>query len=394
MTMANNWYTFTAKADAEADVHIYSEIGGFGVSAEAFVNELKTINAKRLNVRINSPGGSVFDGFAIFNALRGYKGEVVTYVDGLAASAASVIAIAGRELRIAKNGYLMIHNAAAGVWGGADDMRKTADLLEKLNGTIADAYSEKTKRSRDEMLALMESETWMNAKDAKDMGFVDAIEGESDELPSAVAQAFKRFENMPAKLKRLAAQYIEKNGQGVSSAADTADAQAANAQNVGGQMTLEQFKSFAAEHPEAVTQFIEQGKKAARADARKELKDLIEAANGDLAVAVRGFELFQDADTVKATLEAVAKATADNAAKLAAAQAEIEKLKAQVGTQSAVVTSAATGEATTKAQIETKTYANATEQAKDEWANMGEDDKAKWASEKVYIRARVRELGK
>lgn len=173
-------FNIVARADkGEADVYIYEDVGaGFfgGVTAKDFATELKKVGAvDTINVRINSGGGDVFDGFAIYNQLAQHSAKVISHIDGLAASIASVIAMAGDEIRISDAGYIMIHNASAGVLGGADDMRSMADLLDKVTGSIADVYASRTKGERDKIVSLMSAETWMTGAEAIDAGFADEL---------------------------------------------------------------------------------------------------------------------------------------------------------------------------------------------------------------------------
>ena len=128
-----------------------------------------------VTVRINSPGGDVFDGASIFNALTSHKGVVTTRIEGLAASIASVIAMAGKKVQAYDNTLLMIHNSWTFMMGNQYEMRDTADLLEKIDGTILDAYQKKTKMGKKEISEMMKATSWMTAKEAKDKGFVDTI---------------------------------------------------------------------------------------------------------------------------------------------------------------------------------------------------------------------------
>src|SRR5690606_13970000 len=131
-------------------------------------------------VNINSPGGDVFEGLAIYNLLREYKGHVTVRVLGVAASAASFIAMAADEIQIARAGFFMIHNAWTGLWGNRNDLRETADFLEQIDDTIADIYHVRSGLSMDELKADMDKERWINGRDAIDSGFADAF------LPSDV----------------------------------------------------------------------------------------------------------------------------------------------------------------------------------------------------------------
>lgn len=163
----------------EAEILIYDQIGaswfGDGVTAKQFVKDLAKIDAALLTVRINSGGGDVFDGLAIFNALRRHDAAVVTEIDGLAASIASIIALAGEEVQMADNAFFMIHDPSGMEWGTAEDMRKMADLLDKVGGSLVNVYAEKTGKSADELLDWMHAETWFDADEAKAAGFVDTL---------------------------------------------------------------------------------------------------------------------------------------------------------------------------------------------------------------------------
>ena len=148
---------------------------GGGVTAKQVIADLEKLNAARLHVRINSPGGDAFEGSAIYNALRRFDGEVVTHIDGLAASAAATIAMAGEQIEIAENAFLMIHKAWAITLGNDQDHSKTAELLAKLDDSIANIYAQRSGKSAERVLQLMDEETWMNSAEAKRNGFVDAI---------------------------------------------------------------------------------------------------------------------------------------------------------------------------------------------------------------------------
>lgn len=190
-----------------AEIMVYDEIGFWGVTAADFVAQLKNITAPKVVVRINSPGGDVFDGLAIFAAIQGYSGEVTCVVDGWAASAASFIALAGKETTMAPNAFMMIHKAWAMAIGNADDMGDMKDTLDKLDGQLAQIYAKKSGKPVDEIMALMAGKvdgTWFTAQEALDAGLIDEIapaeeeEGDDDE---AVENARKvRISNMRRRL--------------------------------------------------------------------------------------------------------------------------------------------------------------------------------------------------
>jgi ATP-dependent Clp endopeptidase proteolytic subunit ClpP len=198
MVEMKTWFDIQAKASApeEADVFLYDEIGGWGVNAKSFIDSVRATGAKRINLRINSPGGSVFDGIAIYNFLRGL--DVTVQIDGLAASIASIIALAGKEVRIASNGFFMVHNPWGGAIGEAAEMRQTADLLDKIRDSLVGTYASKTGKSEEQIRQWMDSETWFTAAEAKDAGFVDTV---TEEI--AFAASTRSFRNAPDALKAV-----------------------------------------------------------------------------------------------------------------------------------------------------------------------------------------------
>ena len=190
----NSWYTIRAQSTG-AEVVIYDEIGAYGVSAKGFLAELGALpDATPIALRINSPGGSVFDAVAIYNALQRHSGTVTVWIDGIAASAASYIAMAGDEIVMPENAFLMIHDPAGVVMGTAIDMRAMAEALDKIKGSLLQGYAAKSGRPQEEIAPLMAAETWLDAKDALDLGFADRIAE-----PVRIAAQFDvgRFRNAP-----------------------------------------------------------------------------------------------------------------------------------------------------------------------------------------------------
>lgn len=177
------FWRFSNSADGEsAELFLYGVISEYSwwdddVTPKQFNDDLAALgDVKSIKLRINSPGGDVFAAAAIHNALKNHKAKVTTYVDGLAASAASVVAMAGDVVVMPKTAMMMIHNPSAMVWGDARDMRATADVLDKVRDSIIAAYEGKTGKTRSELINLLNSETWMTAQDALDMGFADEID--------------------------------------------------------------------------------------------------------------------------------------------------------------------------------------------------------------------------
>jgi len=181
-TQPNNWYAMEQKSDAEgnstsdAEIYIYDEIGGWGVTANDFIASLESLNeVETINLRVNSPGGSIIEGNVIFNALKRHAASVTVYIDGLAASMASVIAMAGDQIIMADNALLMIHNPWTVSIGDSEQLRKDADLMDKMKSAIVNAYG-RSNYDADELTALMDDTTWLTADEALEAGFIDRIE--------------------------------------------------------------------------------------------------------------------------------------------------------------------------------------------------------------------------
>jgi ATP-dependent protease ClpP protease subunit len=194
-------FSMQAQGDS-AEILIYEEIGdsfwGGGVNPKQFAADLKALgDVKTLNVRLNSPGGDVFDGVTIYNQLAQHPAAVNVYIDGLAASIASVIAMAGEKICIADNAMMMIHNAWAGTVGDANDMRKMADILDKVNTNVAGTYSKRSGQSNSAVLKLMANETWMTGQEAVDEGFADEIMQSSKSDSASARFDLSHFKNAP-----------------------------------------------------------------------------------------------------------------------------------------------------------------------------------------------------
>ena len=196
------WYDFRAQARG-AEIVIYDEIGAFGIPAKAFLDELKALGpVAELTVRINSPGGSVFDGVAIYNALKRHDAAITVWIDGIAASIASMIAMAGDEVVMPENAMLVLHDPSGLVAGTAADMRAMAEALERMKAGMVAAYRDKSGRDDAEIEALMRDETWLSAQEAVELGLADRVE-----QPVRMAAHFdlSRFRHPPPQLAALAA---------------------------------------------------------------------------------------------------------------------------------------------------------------------------------------------
>jgi len=194
-----NWYSMQALAAPNAaEISIYDEIGMWGVTAKQFISDLKALgDVKDITVSINSPGGSVFDGLAIYNVLRASGANITVKVMGIAASIASIIAMAGKKIVMPENSFMMIHNPLNVVKGNADDMREMADILDKVGSSLVATYVARTGKSEEEVKALMDAETLMTATEAKEFGFADEV------IPAVEAKAAFEVDRLPENVRAL-----------------------------------------------------------------------------------------------------------------------------------------------------------------------------------------------
>jgi len=175
--LAHGFVRLDAAQDGEATVFIYGDIGGWfgGVVAEDVAKEIAALDVETLNVRMNSPGGLVFDGVAIYNALAAHKANVIVTVEGIAASIASVIAMAGDTIRIGEGSSMMVHKPWSFAMGDAEVMRKEGEVLDILEGGIVDIYAARTGKSTKAVADMLAAETWLRGQAAVDEGFADEV---------------------------------------------------------------------------------------------------------------------------------------------------------------------------------------------------------------------------
>ena len=198
------------KAKDRADIWLYGDIGeswsGDSVTAKGLSDELKKLaGVKEITLRINSPGGNVFDGLAMYNSLKKFPAHIVTEIDGMALSIASIIALAGDEVRMAGNAVYMIHNPWTMAAGDAVEMRKIADQLDLVRDSLAGTYATKTKEqsSLEQISEWMNAETWFNSEEALKAGFVDQI---TDPIEIAAKYDLSRYhyKNTPVVAEKIA----------------------------------------------------------------------------------------------------------------------------------------------------------------------------------------------
>lgn len=196
--------TFSASAN---EIIMYGAIGSWFDDLEAIqiINKINKMSGD-ITIRINSGGGDVFDGIAIMNALKNHQGKITVFVEGLAASIASVIAIGcADELIMDEGSYLMIHEPWTVAVGNSGDLEQTAGVLKQLTGTLAEIYSKRCGKTTDEILEFMKAETWFNADSAIEIGFADKKNDDEEEIGVGIGNIdLSLFNNVPSKLKAQA----------------------------------------------------------------------------------------------------------------------------------------------------------------------------------------------
>lgn len=190
-----------AAVDNGVDVYIYDVIGWPYIEAQDLLYRIPS-GAKKINVHINSPGGDVFEGMAIYNMLVNHKADVDVSIDGVAASSASLIAMAGDVIRMSKASFLMIHNPWTVMSGDAEELRKEADLLDKISDVFAQAYCARSGQGKDDILAMMKEETWFEPSEAVESGFAHEITGEVDDIDVSASFDLSVFNNTPELIRQ------------------------------------------------------------------------------------------------------------------------------------------------------------------------------------------------
>lgn len=192
------WQIRAAADDDHAEIKLYAEVGESwwfeSVTAQEFTDELDQLDVSNITLRINSPGGSVFDGVAMYSALRQHRAKITSVVEGLAASIASIVMLAGDTVKMTDAAMVMIHNPWGMAIGDSRDMRKTADTLDSIRETMVGVYAKKSGRTDAEIIEALDAETWLGAKAALEFGLVDEVLGDDAEdapqdLDDAAARA-------------------------------------------------------------------------------------------------------------------------------------------------------------------------------------------------------------
>lgn len=196
--MRKTWYNVKAAAAGKpATISIFDEIGMWGVTAKDFIAEFRQIAEQDVDLHLNTPGGSVFDALAMFNAMKMSGKNITVYVMGIAASAGSYLAMVGNKIVMPENTFMMIHNPLNMLYGNAEDMREMADVLDKIGNSLTATYVARTGKSDEDVRAMLANDTYMTAAECLEHGFCDEV------TPAVTATAKFEHEYMPDNIKAL-----------------------------------------------------------------------------------------------------------------------------------------------------------------------------------------------
>nr|DAK10713.1 MAG TPA: Putative ATP dependent Clp protease [Bacteriophage sp.] len=283
------WNVMKNDEEKSAELILYGSIGSDeywdDISDKAFKQDIENLgDVENITLYINSPGGSVFSAVAIANTLKNHKAKITANIDGLAASAATIITSACDTVRMPKNALFMVHNPITFAYGNNQDMQKTLEMLNKVKNSIIETYLNKAKTDKETLSELMDNETWMSAEEAKEYGFVDEILDESVEkevienklIINNMAFDISRFKNFKEK-KNQDPRIINISVNSTGSPEEIADKfrdilnSTENQKNEGGNMTLEELKN---KFPELYNQIFNEGKEAGITKERERMREI------------------------------------------------------------------------------------------------------------------------
>ena len=283
------WNMMKNDEEKSAELILYGSIGSDeywdDISDKAFKQDIENLgDVENITLHINSPGGSVFSAVAIANTLKNHKAKITANIDGLAASAATIITSACDTVRMPKNALFMVHNPITFAYGNNQDMQKTLEMLNKVKNSIIETYLNKAKTDKETLSELMDNETWMSAEEAKEYGFIDEILDENVEkevienklIINNMAFDISRFKNFKEK-KKQDPRIINISVNSTGSPEEIADKfrdilnSTENQKNEGGNMTLEELKN---KFPELYNQVFNEGKEAGITKERERMREI------------------------------------------------------------------------------------------------------------------------
>ena len=283
------WNVMKNDEEKSAELILYGSIGSDeywdDISDKAFKQDIENLgDVENITLHINSPGGSVFSAVAIANTLKNHKAKITANIDGLAASAATIITSACDIVKMPKNALFMVHNPITFAYGNNQDMQKTLEMLNKVKNSIIETYLNKAKTDKETLSELMDNETWMSAEEAKEYGFIDEILDENVEkevienklIINNMAFDISRFKNFKEK-KNREPRVINISVNSTGNSEEIADKfrdilnSTENQKNEGGNMTLEELKN---KFPELYNQIFNEGKEAGITKERERMREI------------------------------------------------------------------------------------------------------------------------
>ena len=283
------WNVMKNEEEKSAELILYGSIGSDeywdDISDKAFKQDIENLgDIENITLHINSPGGSVFSAVAIANTLKNHKAKITANIDGLAASAATIITSACDTVKMPKNALFMVHNPITFAYGNNQDMQKTLEMLNKVKNSIIETYLNKAKTDKETLSELMDNETWMSAEEAKEYGFIDEILDENVEkevienklIINNMAFDISRFKNFKEK-KNQEPRVINISVNSTGNPEEIADKfrnilnSTENQKNEGGNMTLEELKN---KFPELYNQIFDEGKEAGITKERERMREI------------------------------------------------------------------------------------------------------------------------
>ena len=283
------WNVMKNDEEKSAELILYGSIGSDeywdDISDKAFKQDIENLgDVENITLHINSPGGSVFSAVAIANTLKNHKAKITANIDGLAASAATIITSACDTVKMPKNALFMVHNPITFAYGNNQDMQKTLEMLNKVKNSIIETYLNKAKTDKETLSELMDNETWMNAEEAKEYGFIDEILDENVEkevienklIINNMAFDISRFKNFKEK-KNQEPRVINISVNSTGNPEEIADKfrnilnSTENQKNEGGNMTLEELKN---KFPELYNQIFNEGEEAGVTKERERMREI------------------------------------------------------------------------------------------------------------------------
>ena len=283
------WNLVKNDEEKSAELILYGSIGSDeewdDISDKMFKRDIENLgDVENITLHINSPGGDAFSAVAIANTLKNHKAKITANIDGLAASAATIITSVCDIVKMPKNALFMVHNPITFAYGNNQDMQKTLEMLNKVKNSIIETYLNKTKTDKETLSELMDNETWMSAEEAKEYGFVDEILDESVEkevienklIINNMAFDISRFKNFKEK-KNREPRVINISVNSTGSPEEIADKfrdilnSTENQKNEGGNMTLEELKN---KFPELYNQIFNEGKEVGITKERERMREI------------------------------------------------------------------------------------------------------------------------